>query len=300
MNYTHEPPHSELLTVQGTEPFNAEPVASALVEFEITPEDLVYCRNHGPVNEYSEETYTLVVKRGDASPLRFSLADLRSFPKADVVAVLQCAGNRRNEMGAIKKVNGVGWNDGVVANCKWAGVRLCHLLKHAGVQHGEYAHACFASYATLCQDDTYYGASIPLEKAMTPEEDVLLAYEMNDEPLSAEHGGPLRVVVPGYLGARWTKWVDTITLSADESPNYYQQRDYKILPPEVDSKAAALPLWPKFPSMSSLPLNSVVASVTATGSPALPSIHIKGYALPGAPSCGNVSAVEVSIDDGST
>jgi sulfite oxidase len=196
MNYTHEPPHSELLTVQGTEPFNAEPVASALVEFEITPEDLVYCRNHGPVNEYSEETYTLVVKRGDTTPLRFSLADLRSFPKADVVAVLQvsqltylvlptytivkCAGNRRNEMGAIKKVNGVGWNDGVVANCKWAGVRLCHLLKHAGVQHGEYAHACFASYATLCQDDTYYGASIPLEKAMTPEEDVLLAYEVRE------------------------------------------------------------------------------------------------------------------------
>jgi len=303
MNYADEPQRSDLLTIQGTEPFNAEPPAAALVEFEQTPEDLVYCRNHGPVCEYPEESYFLSVRleSGNTPLLRISVPELRSqFPKAEVVAVLQCAGNRRKEMGAIKPVNGVAWADGVVANCKWGGVRLCDLFKRTGVRVSDYAHVCFSSYATLCQDDTYYGASISMKKAMSLEDDVLLAYEMNDETLSADHGGPLRVVVPGYLGARWVKWVDTIVLSPAESPNYYQQRDYKILPPEVDSKAKALPLWPKYPCMTALPLNSVVASVTPMPSSNLFCIHVKGYALPGSLSSGNVSAVEVSVDDGTS
>ncbi|KAJ7274561.1 Oxidoreductase, molybdopterin-binding domain-containing protein [Mycena haematopus] len=289
MNYADEPERSDLLIVQGTGPFNAEPPADALVEFEQTPEDLVYCRNHSRVHEYPEESYFLTVKCGDATVLEISVPELGSFPKAQVVAVLQCAGNRRKEMGAMKPVDGVAWADGVVANCKWGGARLCDVLKRTGVCLGNYAHVCFASYSTLCQDDTYYGASIPMSKAVTSEDDVLLAYEMNDETLSPDHGGPLRVVVPGFLGARWVK-----------IPNYYQQRDYKVLPSEVDSQAQALPLWSKYPSMTALPLNSVVASVIATPIPSSPlfSIYVKGYALPGEE--GNVSAVEASVDDGAS
>jgi sulfite oxidase len=87
---------------------------------------------------------------------------------------------KRKEMGAIKKVDGVPWSDGVIANCRWGGARLSDLLKHAGTPaYQEALHVCFESHATLCQDDTYYGASIPLVKAMKPEEDILVAYEVD-------------------------------------------------------------------------------------------------------------------------
>jgi len=81
-------------------------------------------------------------------------------------------------MGLIKPVHGVPWTDGVVANCKWGGVRLSDVLTTMGVAPEPTMHVAFESHATLCQDDTYYGASIPLAKALEEEECVLLAYEV--------------------------------------------------------------------------------------------------------------------------
>ncbi|OJT03209.1 Sulfite oxidase [Trametes pubescens] len=295
MDYSQEVSHSTLLVVRADQPYNAEPTAAALVEFPITPEDLIYCRNHGPVLEYDDATFEIRVESPQGSRT-FTAKQLRQrFPRAEVVAALQCAGNRRKEMDQVKKVHGVLWDDGVIGNARWAGVRLRDVLQDVGldVQALNGWHVCFTSHVTPCQDDKDYGASIPLSKAM--EEDVLLAYDMNNQPLSSDHGWPLRVIVPGYLGARWVKWVDTIYLSPDESPNFYQQRDYKVLPAEVDTKEKAAPVWSKFPSLTTLPLNSVIGSVTRKDSD---SILVKGYAI-----CRGdvqVAKVEVTIDDGKT
>ncbi|EKM78158.1 hypothetical protein AGABI1DRAFT_86323 [Agaricus bisporus var. burnettii JB137-S8] len=297
MDYSSEPPHSSHLVVRGKEPFNAEPTAAALVEFPLTPEDFVFCRNHGPIREFDPDSYTISFK-GTDKDAELSINLIKSlFTKVEVVSVLQCAGIRRREMGNIKPVHGVPWADGVVANCRWGGVRLRDVLQHLNLLPDDNTdlHVCFASFATLCQDDEYYGSSIPLAKATDTDPGVILAYEMNGEELSPDHGGPLRVVAPGHLGARWVKWVDTISISPSESPNFYQQRDYKILPPDVETKEAAKPLWSKYPAMTALPLNSVIGTAYKSSPD---SVFIKGYALPGA--TGQVSAVEVSVDDGET
>lgn len=88
--YPVEPPHSDLLKVQSDRPFNAEAPVASLVEFNITPEDLVYCRNHGPVREFDEATYTITIKGGVNKDLEYTIAKLKaSFPTVQVVAALQ-------------------------------------------------------------------------------------------------------------------------------------------------------------------------------------------------------------------
>lgn len=89
MDYSQEVPHSQQLLVRGTEPYNAEPTAAALVEFPITPEDLVYCRNHGPVLDLDESTYMIQIE-GTEETRSFTFQELReSFPRVEVVAALQ-------------------------------------------------------------------------------------------------------------------------------------------------------------------------------------------------------------------
>ena len=97
----------------------------------------------------------------------------------------KCAGNRRKEMGAVKEVKGVAWQDGVISNAKWRGVRISDVLNHAGVRRRESQHVCFSSHATLCQDDTFYGASVPIDRALSRDADILLAFEVG--PRSRYH-----------------------------------------------------------------------------------------------------------------
>ncbi len=90
MDYVREVEHSELLIVRGKEPFNAEPKASALVEFSLTPDDLVYCRNHGPVEDLDRATYVLTVAGTPHGDVKFTLHNLTTlFATHEVVAALQ-------------------------------------------------------------------------------------------------------------------------------------------------------------------------------------------------------------------
>jgi len=195
------------------------------------------------------------------------------------------------------------WNEATICNVKWGGVRMRDILMRAEIKSDadkrEGLHLCFASHVTPCEEADWFGGSIPLEKAMDPEGDVLLAYEFNGKQLSHDHGYPFRIVVPGYSGVRWVKWVQRITVSTQESDNYYQKKDYKVLPSNVTThdKAIEEDWWSRLPPLQSNTLNSVVASAVLDSSDNQ-LLHVEGYAIPG--STGQVKKVEVSVDKGQT
>jgi sulfite oxidase len=128
---------------------------------------------------------------------------------------------------------------------------------------------------------------------MGPE--VVLAYEMNGEPLAPEHGAPLRVVAPGYIGARSVKWLASIELQEEPSSNYYQTHAYKIFPPQVNEETAD---WGKGLMLGELSVNSVICQPTDEETVPAGPVSVRGYAITGGER--SVERVDVSVDGGKT
>ena len=119
------------------------------------------------------------------------------------------------------------WGAGAIGNAVWTGVRLADLLAAAGASDAA-RHVAFTGLDRPVAEGTAqpFAASIPMAKALSPE--VVVAYEMDGEPLAPEHGFPVRVVVPGYIGARSVKWLAGISVRASQSPSFFQLRDYAL------------------------------------------------------------------------
>ncbi|KAL3476441.1 Oxidoreductase, molybdopterin-binding domain-containing protein [Aspergillus californicus] len=270
----------------------------------ITPGSISYDRNHGPVPHLSARSHSIEIDGRIAHPLRLSVHQLAAeFPQHDVWCALECAGNRRHTMRTmLKEVEGIDWGDAAVMNCKWKGPSLRDILHRAGVQHAPGLHVAFSSYQVQCQDDKWFGGSVDLERVLSDDTEVILALEMNDAPLQPNHGYPVRVVLPGIAGARWVKWLDKITVQDQESTNFYQQRDYKVLPEEAVDKSSAEPFWDQTPAMCEVSINSVVAVPEDDETVCLNDsgkLEVQGYAVPQG-SSGPVVRVQVSADGGSS
>jgi sulfite oxidase len=273
-------------TIYQKQPFNGGPPVAALPEQFITPLNLFFVRSHGGIPQIDRARYRLQLGGLVERSLTLSLADLAQYPRAEQTASLQCAGNRRDELLALGPVPGeLPWSADAIGNARWGGVYLADVLHAAGIA----SHAAHVQFVGLDHvehegEGFPFGASIPLEKALAGE--VLLADTMNGAPLPAEHGAPLRVVVPGYIGARSVKWLGTITLAADPSPNYFQQHAYRLARPD-DAQAAML---------SAVFLSAAICVPRPGAQIAAGSMHVAGYAIGhgGAP----ISLVEISCDDG--
>ncbi|HEU0191068.1 MAG TPA: sulfite oxidase [Mycobacterium sp.] len=280
------------MVVHNPDPINAEPPASALAEHELTPSDAFYCRNHGAIPDIAGEQWRLEIGGMVANPLTLDYERLTTeFTAHRVASTLACAGNRRAEMLRIRPIPGKEpWERAAISTAVWRGARLSDVLRAAGVDPEDALHVAFTApdvaYETSPAES--YGSSIPLAKAMSDE--VLLAWEMNGTPLPRLHGGPVRVVVPGYIGARSVKWINGITVQPGPSQNYFQAVEYRLLPPDgTPARGAGTPL-------STLDLNCAMLT-PEDGSTIRPGpVQIGGYAI--AEHCDRIARVEISLDHG--
>ena len=226
----------EDMLVHERDPFNAEPPRRALAGSPFTPRDAFYVRGHGPVCEIDPASWTLQVGGLVERELSLGVDELHGdrFADADVLATLQCAGNRRSGLIEVRDIPGEApWGPGATGTAHWTGVPLRDVLGQARPRP-EATHVAFIG-ADLSQEAAppqCYGASIPLEKALSGE--VLLAHGMNGQPLAPVHGAPVRVIVPGYIGARSVKWLERIDVRREPWDGYFQQTAYRLLPPEQE------------------------------------------------------------------
>ncbi len=136
-----------------------------------------------------------------------------------------------------------------------------------------------------------YGGSVTLQKALAGE--VLLAWAMNGQSIPPVHGAPVRVVVPGYIGARSVKWVERITVQDVPSGNYFQARAYRLLPPETDPALAGPGVGL---SLSAIAVNAAILCPDEGAVLAVGPVPVTGYALAGDDR--GIARVDVSVDGG--
>ncbi len=281
--------------VHDGQPFNAELPLVVLRRDFLTPGEFFFSRNHGSIPRVDPEGYRLAVGGLVDRPLSLSMEELRGLPRREVTAVLQCAGNRRDGLMEVAEIPWeTPWGAGAIGNARWAGVSLREVLSAAGVGNGARQAAFSGLDEVEGEDGSFnYGGSIPLEKALGPE--VLLAYEMNGEPLPYEHGFPLRVVAPGYYGARSVKWLSAVTLLETPSDNHFQASEYKLFPPNATEETADLS---EGLMLGEMQVNAVICELGQGETASAGRVAVRGYAVAGGGR--GVERVDVSADAGRT
>ncbi|HEY5086962.1 MAG TPA: sulfite oxidase, partial [Gemmatimonadaceae bacterium] len=215
------------LITRESEPINLE-FPFATLDAVITPDDLFYVRNHFPIPRIDAADWRLTIDGEVDRELTLSYDDLRALPAKTVMATLECAGNSRVYL--VPKAKGAAWGQGAVSNAEWTGVPLSMLLDRAGVKAAavevvlEGADEGEITEEPKSPGVIRFARSLPLAKALKDE--VLIAYQMNGQDLSPEHGFPARAVVPGWYGMASVKWLTRVAVSAMPFQGYWQTLEY--------------------------------------------------------------------------
>ncbi|MEN8951957.1 sulfite dehydrogenase [Planktotalea arctica] len=188
----------EWLTADTISSINFTPIHA--LDGTITPQGCAFERHHSGAIEMSKDEYRLMIHGLVDEPLIFTYEDLERFPRVTRTFFLECAANTGMEW-AGAQLNGAQFTHGMIHNMEYTGVTLRTLLEESGIKpEGKWVYV-------EGHDASSNGRSIPLEKAL---DDCMIAFKANGEALRMEHGYPVRLVVPGWEGNMWVKWLRRI------------------------------------------------------------------------------------------
>lgn len=220
------------LVVHNSKTLELETPLTLLREHEITPKEILFVRNNQELpgcrtlDPADAADWTLDVVGQVENPRRLTLDDLKKMDQVEVTMVLQCSGNGRSQFGRAAEVKGAPWQQGALGNVRFRGVPLRAVLDGLDLQVAPAAAFVTAEGkdGPASPKDADFEHSIPLADAR---ERSILAVEMNGEPIPALHGGPLRLVTPGYYGTMHLKWLTRLRLEPRETFNHHQRRRYR-------------------------------------------------------------------------
>ena len=276
-------------------PLVLEPPPHRLVDA-VTPAWRHFVRNHGlqPGRALGSklEGWTLTIEGQVRESQALTMEDLRAFPAVTRAVVLQSSGYARREFRP--RVRGIPFGRGAVGCARWTGARLADILAKVGVDPTA-THILPEGEDLPISVVDRFQRGLPLTRALA--EDTLVAYEMNGHPLPGDHGFPARLVVPGWVGSSWQKWLRRITVVGQEpTPQATRGTLYRI--PREPMTPGTRPLDDAFQLVTWLPVQSLIVGPRA-GEPLPPgeAFVVHGRAWGGR---SPVARVEVSADRGAT
>ena len=257
------------------DPYCAEAPLPRLVGSWLTPLDAFFVLDRS-AEPALDADHRIEVVGEVRRPLSIRVGDLLGgFPTVEVPATIACAGNRRREHSALRRVaDPLQWGAGAIGTARWGGARLVDVLEAAGLRGGA-RHVWFEG-----ADRAGFGGSIPLEVALRRDAPVVLAATMNGAALPRAHGFPVRAVVPGFVGARSVKWLRRIVVSVRTSDNPHFTHAHRV---------GGAPIY-------TAPINAAIGAAVRAGD----AIDVAGYAMPTGHPDARIERVEVSFDRGAT
>jgi DMSO/TMAO reductase YedYZ molybdopterin-dependent catalytic subunit len=267
------------------DPLNCE-VPPALLDGEVTPTSRFFRRNHFGIPLLDAGAWRLEIGGLVRRPMSLDLDEVKRFGPVSTVAVLECAGNGRSRF--TPEVPGEPWGFGAVGNARWTGVRLADVLDAAGVQRGA-VEVVFRG----ADQGTVGGsaATIAFERSLSVADarysGALLAFAMNDQPLPACHGYPVRLVVPDKYAVASVKWLTGITVTSTRFDGFFQAEHYVFEWPRGGEVVRQPVADPQVRALITAPATGDHLPAAAFG--------VRGIAWSGAEP---VTLVEVSVADG--